>query len=111
MRIKGHENKYCSAFTHIIFHYVLTECKLGLNCNVCDIYPFFSKRTTGVIEVLPQDLQNVIKKGWLLKKRKEKVLFGSDFNKCYCVIAGNIFYYYEKETDAKPSGKISNTGS
>lgn len=50
------------------------------------------------------DISNVIKSGFLEKKRKKDSVLLKSYQKRYCVLKDNILYYYEKPTDKRQLG-------
>ncbi|XP_014680224.1 PREDICTED: src kinase-associated phosphoprotein 2-A-like, partial [Priapulus caudatus] len=61
----------------------------------------------------PQDLRNILKTGWLLKKvdkKEKKFPFGREYQKKFCVISGNALCCCEKESDMKGAVTISLDG-
>ncbi|PNI19318.1 SKAP1 isoform 4, partial [Pan troglodytes] len=44
-----------------------------------------------------QELDNVIKQGYLEKKSKDHSFFGSEWQKRWCVVSRGLFYYYANE--------------
>uniref|UniRef100_A0A452UL93 Src kinase-associated phosphoprotein 1 n=1 Tax=Ursus maritimus TaxID=29073 RepID=A0A452UL93_URSMA len=51
-----------------------------------------------------QDLDNVIKQGYLEKKSKDHSFFGSEWQKRWCVVSRGFFYYYANEKSKQPKG-------
>uniref|UniRef100_A0A8C5JZ33 Src kinase-associated phosphoprotein 1 n=1 Tax=Jaculus jaculus TaxID=51337 RepID=A0A8C5JZ33_JACJA len=62
----------------------------------------------GVDDVLrgAQELENIIKQGYLEKKSKDRGLFGSEWQKRWCVISRGFFCYYANEKSKQPKGTI-----
>nr|XP_045015185.1 src kinase-associated phosphoprotein 1 isoform X2 [Jaculus jaculus] len=60
----------------------------------------------GVDDVLrgAQELENIIKQGYLEKKSKDRGLFGSEWQKRWCVISRGFFCYYANEKSKQPKG-------
>uniref|UniRef100_A0A3Q2GXD8 Src kinase-associated phosphoprotein 1 n=1 Tax=Equus caballus TaxID=9796 RepID=A0A3Q2GXD8_HORSE len=44
-----------------------------------------------------QELDNIIKQGYLEKKSKDHSFFGSEWQKRWCVVSRGLFYYYANE--------------
>ncbi|XP_058561557.1 src kinase-associated phosphoprotein 1 isoform X3 [Neofelis nebulosa] len=51
-----------------------------------------------------QELDNIIKQGYLEKKSKDHSFFGSEWQKRWCVISRGLFYYYANEKSKQPKG-------
>ncbi|XP_032768709.1 src kinase-associated phosphoprotein 1 [Rattus rattus] len=51
-----------------------------------------------------QELDNVIKQGYLEKKSKDHSFFGSEWQKRWCVISRGLFLYYANEKSKQPKG-------
>ncbi|XP_055982638.1 src kinase-associated phosphoprotein 1 [Sorex fumeus] len=51
-----------------------------------------------------QELDNIIKQGYLEKKSKDHSFFGSEWQKRWCVVSRGIFYYYANEKSKQPKG-------
>uniref|UniRef100_A0A9L0JH82 Src kinase associated phosphoprotein 1 n=1 Tax=Equus asinus TaxID=9793 RepID=A0A9L0JH82_EQUAS len=51
-----------------------------------------------------QELDNVIKQGYLEKKSKDHSFFGSEWQKRWCVVSRGLFYYYANEKSKQPKG-------
>lgn len=49
------------------------------------------------IERGAQELDNIIKQGYLEKKSKDHSFFGSEWQKRWCVVSRGLFYYYANE--------------
>lgn len=56
--------------------------------------------------VAPQDLSNILKQGYLEKKRKDHSFFGSEWQKRWCVLNNSIFYYFGTEKDKQQKGSF-----
>ncbi|XP_014340547.2 src kinase-associated phosphoprotein 1 [Latimeria chalumnae] len=54
--------------------------------------------------VAAQDLSNILKQGYLEKKRRDHSFFTSEWQKRWCIISNNIFYYYGTEKDKQQKG-------
>uniref|UniRef100_G1SFZ7 Src kinase-associated phosphoprotein 1 n=1 Tax=Oryctolagus cuniculus TaxID=9986 RepID=G1SFZ7_RABIT len=69
--------------------------------------PFLSDyRDEGVEDVVrgAQELDNIIKQGYLEKKSKDHSFFGSEWQKRWCVVSRGLFYYYANEKSKQPKG-------
>ncbi|KAM7068759.1 src kinase-associated phosphoprotein 1 isoform 2-T2 [Molossus nigricans] len=51
-----------------------------------------------------QELDNIIKQGYLEKKSKDHSFFGSEWQKRWCVVSRGFFYYYANEKSKQPKG-------
>nr|XP_036854969.1 src kinase-associated phosphoprotein 1 isoform X1 [Manis javanica] len=51
-----------------------------------------------------QELDNIIKQGYLEKKSKDHSFFGSEWQKRWCVVSRGLFYYYANEKSRQPKG-------
>uniref|UniRef100_G3TL03 Src kinase-associated phosphoprotein 1 n=1 Tax=Loxodonta africana TaxID=9785 RepID=G3TL03_LOXAF len=51
-----------------------------------------------------QELDNIIKQGYLEKKSKDPSFFGSEWQKRWCVVSRGLFYYYANEKSKQPKG-------
>lgn len=56
--------------------------------------------------VAAQDLGNILKQGYLEKKRKDHSFFGSEWQKRWCVLNNSIFYYFGSERDKQQKGSV-----
>uniref|UniRef100_A0A672H9E3 Src kinase-associated phosphoprotein 1 n=1 Tax=Salarias fasciatus TaxID=181472 RepID=A0A672H9E3_SALFA len=56
--------------------------------------------------VAAQDLSNIMKQGYLEKKRKDHSFFGSEWQKRWCVLNNSIFYYFGSEKDKQQKGSF-----
>ncbi|KAL0984232.1 hypothetical protein UPYG_G00138850 [Umbra pygmaea] len=54
--------------------------------------------------VAAQDLSNILKQGFLEKKRREHNFFSLEWQKRWCVLNNNIFYYFGSEKDKQQKG-------
>ncbi|KAJ7987569.1 hypothetical protein DPEC_G00327840 [Dallia pectoralis] len=57
-------------------------------------------------EVAAQDLSNILKQGYLEKKRRDHSFFGSEWQKRWCVLNNTIFYYFGTEKDKQQKGSF-----
>lgn len=62
------------------------------------------------MEIAAQDLKNPIMEGFLEKRRPSKRYLSVKYQKRWCVIHQDRFYYYESNTDKKPKGMFSLEG-
>nr|XP_020460380.1 src kinase-associated phosphoprotein 1 isoform X1 [Monopterus albus]XP_020460381.1 src kinase-associated phosphoprotein 1 isoform X1 [Monopterus albus]XP_020460383.1 src kinase-associated phosphoprotein 1 isoform X1 [Monopterus albus] len=60
--------------------------------------------------VAAQDLSNILKQGYLEKKRRDHSFFGSEWQKRWCVLNNEIFYYYGSEKDKQQKGSLNING-
>ncbi|XP_041122318.1 src kinase-associated phosphoprotein 1 isoform X2 [Polyodon spathula] len=51
-----------------------------------------------------QELTNIQKQGYLEKKRRDHSFFGSEWQKRWCVLDNNIFYYFGSDKDKQQKG-------
>lgn len=56
--------------------------------------------------VAVQDLSNILKHGYLEKKRRDHSFFGSEWQKRWCVLNNSIFYYFGSEKDKQQKGSF-----
>ncbi|XP_064177479.1 src kinase-associated phosphoprotein 1 isoform X3 [Anguilla rostrata] len=56
--------------------------------------------------VAAQDLSNILKQGYLEKKRRDHSFFGSEWQKRWCVLNNTIFYYFGSEKDKQQKGSF-----
>ncbi|XP_022050253.2 src kinase-associated phosphoprotein 1 [Acanthochromis polyacanthus] len=56
--------------------------------------------------VAAQDLSNILKQGYLEKKRKDHSFFGSEWQKRWCVLNNSIFYYFGSDKDKQQKGSF-----
>ncbi|XP_072880530.1 src kinase-associated phosphoprotein 2 [Hemitrygon akajei] len=57
-----------------------------------------------------QELTQILKAGYLEKRRKDHSFFGSEWQKRWCVLNNNIFYYYGTEKDKQQKGDFAIDG-
>ncbi|XP_051872490.1 src kinase-associated phosphoprotein 2 isoform X2 [Pristis pectinata] len=57
-----------------------------------------------------QELNQILKAGYLEKRRKDHSFFGSEWQKRWCVLNNNIFYYYGTEKDKQQKGDFAIDG-
>ncbi|NXR11721.1 SKAP2 protein, partial [Semnornis frantzii] len=60
--------------------------------------------------VAAQDLQFVLKAGYLEKRRKEHSFLGFEWQKRWCVISRTVFYYYGSDKDKQQKGEFALEG-
>ncbi|XP_061665462.1 src kinase-associated phosphoprotein 1 isoform X2 [Syngnathoides biaculeatus] len=53
-----------------------------------------------------QDLGNILKQGYLEKKRRDHSFFGSEWQKRWCVLNNSIFFYYGSDKDKQQKGSF-----
>ncbi|XP_074520080.1 src kinase-associated phosphoprotein 1 [Halichoeres trimaculatus] len=56
--------------------------------------------------VAVQDLSNILKQGYLEKKRRDHSFFGSEWQKRWCVLNNSIFYYFGSDKDKQQKGSF-----
>ncbi|KAK5906313.1 hypothetical protein CgunFtcFv8_002194 [Champsocephalus gunnari] len=56
--------------------------------------------------VAAQDLGNILKQGFLEKKRRDHSFFGSEWQKRWCVLNNSIFYYFGSDKDKQQKGSF-----
>ncbi|XP_060059630.1 src kinase-associated phosphoprotein 1 [Erinaceus europaeus] len=69
--------------------------------------PFLSEYQDEGIEDITrgaQELDNIIKQGYLEKKSKDHSFFGPEWQKRWCVVSRGLFYYYANEKSKQPKG-------
>ncbi|KAK0137562.1 Src kinase-associated phosphoprotein 1 [Merluccius polli] len=59
-----------------------------------------------IVPVAAQDLCNVLKQGYLEKRRRDHSFFGSEWQKRWCVLNNSIFYYFSSEKDKQQNGSF-----
>ncbi|KAL6044509.1 hypothetical protein STEG23_035137 [Scotinomys teguina] len=66
----------------------------------------YHKLMYGVENVLrgAQELDNIIKQGYLEKKSKDHSFFGSEWQRRWCVVSRGLFLYYANEKSKQPKG-------
>ncbi|XP_051574428.1 src kinase-associated phosphoprotein 2-like isoform X1 [Myxocyprinus asiaticus] len=60
--------------------------------------------------VAAQDLPSILKSGYLEKRRKDHSFFGNEWQKRWCAISNNVFYYYGGEKDKQQKGEFNIIG-
>ncbi|NWV02879.1 SKAP2 protein, partial [Ptilonorhynchus violaceus] len=60
--------------------------------------------------VAAQDLQFVLKAGYLEKRRKDHSFLGFEWQKRWCAISKTVFYYYGSDKDKQQKGEFSLEG-
>ncbi|KAM6967955.1 src kinase-associated phosphoprotein 2 [Aplochiton taeniatus] len=60
--------------------------------------------------VAAQDLPSVFKAGYLEKRRKDHSFFGTEWQKRWCALSNQIFYYYGSEKDKQQKGEFTIDG-
>ncbi|KAJ8365076.1 hypothetical protein SKAU_G00139070 [Synaphobranchus kaupii] len=56
--------------------------------------------------VAAQELCNILKQGYLEKKRRDHSFFSSEWQKRWCVLNNTIFYYFGSEKDKQQKGSF-----
>ncbi|XP_067869712.1 src kinase-associated phosphoprotein 1 [Heterodontus francisci] len=57
-----------------------------------------------IASIAAQDLPSIMKQGYLEKKRRDHSFFGSEWQRRFCVLSTNVFYYYGNEKDKQQRG-------
>ncbi|XP_039931482.1 src kinase-associated phosphoprotein 2 [Hirundo rustica] len=60
--------------------------------------------------VAAQDLQFVLKAGYLEKRRKDHAFLGFEWQKRWCAISKTVFYYYGSDKDKQQKGEFALEG-
>ncbi|NXN11481.1 SKAP2 protein, partial [Indicator maculatus] len=60
--------------------------------------------------IAAQDLQFVLKAGYLEKRRKEPSFLGFEWQKRWCVLSKTLFYYYGSDKDKQQKGEFALEG-
>ncbi|XP_054671561.1 src kinase-associated phosphoprotein 2 [Grus americana] len=60
--------------------------------------------------IAAQDLQFVLKAGYLEKRRKDHSFLGFEWQKRWCAISKTVFYYYGSEKDKQQKGEFALEG-
>ncbi|NXI52452.1 SKAP2 protein, partial [Chloroceryle aenea] len=60
--------------------------------------------------IAAQDLQFVLKAGYLEKRRKDHSFLGFEWQKRWCVISKTVFYYYGSDKDKQQKGEFALEG-
>lgn len=60
--------------------------------------------------VAAQDLTSVFKAGYLEKRRKDHSFFGTEWQKRWCALSQNVFYYYGSDKDKQQKGEFAIDG-
>ncbi|XP_067915215.1 src kinase-associated phosphoprotein 2 isoform X1 [Heterodontus francisci] len=60
--------------------------------------------------IAAQELNQILKAGYLEKRRKDHSFFGSEWQKRWCVLNNNVFYYYGTEKDKQQKGDFAIDG-
>ncbi|TMS10438.1 src kinase-associated phosphoprotein 2 [Larimichthys crocea] len=60
--------------------------------------------------VAAQDLTQVFKAGYLEKRRKDHSFFGTEWQKRWCALSNQTFYYYGSEKDKQQKGEFNIDG-
>ncbi|XP_056627938.1 src kinase-associated phosphoprotein 1 [Triplophysa dalaica] len=60
--------------------------------------------------VAAQDLTNILKQGYLEKKRREHSFFTVEWQKRWCVLNNTIFYYFGSDKDKQQKGSFNING-
>ncbi|XP_077359210.1 src kinase-associated phosphoprotein 1 [Festucalex cinctus] len=53
-----------------------------------------------------QDLGNILKQGYLEKRRRDHSFFGSEWQKRWCVLNNSIFFYFGSDKDKQQKGSF-----
>ncbi|XP_043922723.1 src kinase-associated phosphoprotein 2 isoform X2 [Protopterus annectens] len=60
--------------------------------------------------IAAQDLPSVFKNGYLEKRRKDHSFFAAEWQRRWCALSNNIFYYYGSEKDKQQKGEFAIDG-
>ncbi|KAL0985447.1 hypothetical protein UPYG_G00157000 [Umbra pygmaea] len=60
--------------------------------------------------VAAQDLQSIFKAGYLEKRRKDHSFFGTEWQKRWCALSNQTFYYYGSDKDKQQKGEFGIDG-
>lgn len=60
--------------------------------------------------VAAQDLSSVFKNGYLEKRRKDHSFFAAEWQRRWCALSNNVFYYYGSEKDKQQKGEFAIDG-
>nr|XP_008115262.1 PREDICTED: src kinase-associated phosphoprotein 2 isoform X1 [Anolis carolinensis] len=60
--------------------------------------------------VAVQDLQAVLKSGYLEKRKKDHSFLGFEWQKRWCALSRNVFYYYGSDKDKQQKGEFAIDG-
>ncbi|XP_069067522.1 src kinase-associated phosphoprotein 2 isoform X2 [Pleurodeles waltl] len=60
--------------------------------------------------IAAQELTVILKSGYLEKRRKDHSFFGSEWQKRWCALSNNVFYYYGSDKDKQQKGEFSVEG-
>ncbi|XP_063338238.1 src kinase-associated phosphoprotein 1 [Pelmatolapia mariae] len=59
-----------------------------------------------ILPVAAYELTNILKQGYLEKKRKDHSFFGPEWQKRWCILNNSIFYYFGSEKDKQQKGSF-----
>uniref|UniRef100_A0A8D0B754 Src kinase-associated phosphoprotein 2 n=1 Tax=Salvator merianae TaxID=96440 RepID=A0A8D0B754_SALMN len=62
------------------------------------------------LPIAAQDLQSVLKSGYLEKRRKDHSFLGFEWQKRWCALSGTVFYYYGSDKDKQQKGEFAIDG-
>ncbi|XP_042330587.1 src kinase-associated phosphoprotein 2 isoform X2 [Sceloporus undulatus] len=62
------------------------------------------------LPVAAQDLQAVVKSGYLEKRRKDHSFLGFEWQKRWCALSRTVFYYYGSDKDKQQKGEFAIDG-
>nr|XP_056713462.1 src kinase-associated phosphoprotein 2 [Euleptes europaea] len=65
---------------------------------------------TQFLPVAAQDLQFVLKSGYLEKRRKDHSFLGFEWQKRWCALSRTVFYYYGSDKDKQQKGEFAIDG-
>ncbi|XP_020636350.3 src kinase-associated phosphoprotein 2 isoform X1 [Pogona vitticeps] len=63
-----------------------------------------------LLPVAAQDLQCVVKSGYLEKRRKDHSFLGFEWQKRWCALSRTVFYYYGSDKDKQQKGEFAIDG-
>ncbi|RMC05134.1 hypothetical protein DUI87_18316 [Hirundo rustica rustica] len=75
-----------------------------------DAFTFLYLRRNQFPPVAAQDLQFVLKAGYLEKRRKDHAFLGFEWQKRWCAISKTVFYYYGSDKDKQQKGEFALEG-
>uniref|UniRef100_A0A671KBA2 Src kinase-associated phosphoprotein 1 n=1 Tax=Sinocyclocheilus anshuiensis TaxID=1608454 RepID=A0A671KBA2_9TELE len=80
------------------FHCINNKHKYSILC----LSKFFEE----IPLVAAQDLSNILKQGYVEKKRRDHSFFSMEWQKRWCVLNNTIFYYFGSEKDKQQKGSF-----
>ncbi|XP_060681330.1 src kinase-associated phosphoprotein 2 [Hemiscyllium ocellatum] len=80
------------------------EDSISLASERCDNHDESAADVQRSPPIPAQELTPILKAGYLEKRRKDHSFFGSEWQKRWCVLNNNVFYYYGTEKDKQQKG-------